>query len=291
MKAEQFVRLNVKDIRPNTLIDQERNRSNLAASVGKYGVLENIAVRPHPKRRGKFEIIFGLGRWEQVKRTGGKYIWATVRQCSDIELLKLAGQENFARSNPSPIQEGELLKKLRDLGCSTRNLASDFDVSIGQVVERIKLVEALPQKAKNAIESGRVATSTFEYVRSNIKDPEMQAQVIKKVIKKKLDLDSTMQLVKGVQATSEVYEKAEEFRSPNRTKAKTEDLTFIIEARQSQVVRGAEGSLLVRDSENHRDRDLPEELRQAWLKLREGDLVEFSFRHTTNVHTVNTEAD
>jgi ParB/RepB/Spo0J family partition protein len=288
MKQQELMLLNVRDIVPNSLIAQKRDRALLATSIRKHSILQNIAVRPHPKRRGRFEIIFGLGRWEQAKQIGRKQIWALVRECSDIELLKLAGQENFARSNPSPVQEGELLKKLRDLGCSTRELADEYGISVGQVVERIKLVEALPLKAKRAIDSGKVATSTFEFVRSSIRDATTQAQVFETVIQKDLDLDSTVQLVRGMKATSELYEKAEAFRSPNATKPRTEDLTFTIEAKQSQVIRGSNGSLLVRDSENHRDRDLPEELRKAWLKLQPGDFVEFSFRHTTSVHIVNS---
>ena len=157
--------LMTKDIVPNSLVDQDRDRTLLDGSIAKHGILQNIAVRPHPKRRGKYEIIFGGGRWEQAKENGIREIWALVRDCSDLELLELAGQENFARSNPSPIQEGELLKQLRDCGRTTRQLAAQFNISVGQVTERIKLVEILPEKAKRAIESGRVTATTLEYVR------------------------------------------------------------------------------------------------------------------------------
>jgi ParB/RepB/Spo0J family partition protein len=290
--------LNVKDITPNRLISQDRDRTALATSIPKHGILQNIAVRPRPKRRAKYELIFGEGRWREAKRNGQKKIWALVRECSDLELLKLAGQENFARTNPSPIQEGQLLKQLRDLGCSTRELASEFNISVGQVVERIKLIEILPEKAKRAIESGRVAATTLEYVRSTVKDPQMQAQVFETVVQKDLDLDSTVQLVKGIQPTDEVYEKAGQFQDSsihssknNETKLKTEDVSFAIEVQHGKVVLGSDGSVLVRDSENHRDRNLPEELNKAWLKLREGDGVEFSFRYRTSVHAVNSGGD
>jgi ParB/RepB/Spo0J family partition protein len=295
MKKGELRLLNTKDLVRNNLIDQDRDRSLLASSVARYGILQNILVRPHPKRKRKFEIISGVGRWEQAKRSGQKQIWAFLIECSDLELLKLAGQENFARSNPSPIQEGQLLKELRDLGCTTRELATEFGISVGQVVERIKLIEILPEKAKRAIESGRVATTTFEYVRSTVKDPQMQAQVFETVVQKDLDLDSTVQLVKGIQPTDEVYEKAGQFQDSsihscknNETKLKTEDVSFTIEVQHGKVVLGSDGSVLVRDSENHRDRNLPEELNKAWLKLREGDGVEFSFRYRTSVHAVNS---
>ena len=122
-----------------------------------------------------------------------------------------------------------------------------------------------------------------------MKDPITQAQVFETVVKKDLDLDSAIELVRGVKETSQLYEKAEEFRGRNTTKTKTEDITFIIELRQSQVVPGPDGSLLIRDSENHRYCDLLEELRKAWQKVKPRDLVQFSFRHTTSVHNVNSK--
>ena len=265
--------------------------------MAKYGILQNILARPHPKRKGKFEIISGLGRWEQAKRTGQKQISALVIECSDLELLKLAGQENFARSNPNAIQEAQLLKQLRDLGCSTREMAAEFGISNGQVSERIKLIEILPEKAKRAIESGRVTATTCEYIRSAVKDPQMQSQVFETVVQKNLDLDSTVQLVKGLQPTDEVLEKAVQFQDSdihssknNENKPKTEDISFTITVQHGRVILGSDGSMCVRDSDNHRDRNLPQELNKAWLKLREGDGVEFSFRHRTSVHGVNSEA-
>ncbi len=62
-----------------------------------------------------------------------------------------------------------------------------------------------------------------------------------------------------------------------------------ISRRYARVVRSPDGSLLAQDSETHRNRNLVEELGEAWQKLEEGDVVQFSFRHTqpVNVHTVN----
>jgi ParB/RepB/Spo0J family partition protein len=278
--------LNVKDIRPSSLIDQDRDRSALASSVASRGILQNIMVRPIKK--GKYEIVFGLGRWQEAKRRGQKKIWALVRECTDKELLLYNAAENFARSNLPPIQEGHLLKQLHDAGYSARQLENELGISDSQIIQRIKLVEVLPDKAKKAIDSGRLRPSTFEYVRTAVKDPELQAQVIDTVVKRDLDLDSTMQIVEGIHATDEVCKKSEPFKDPNAknnaAKPKIEDTTFTIEVKQSRVIRGSDGSVLVQDSENHRDRNLPEDFRKAWLKVRENDLVEFLFRHTTSVN-------
>jgi ParB/RepB/Spo0J family partition protein len=297
MKEPKMRRLKVKDILLNNLVAQDRDRTLLKTSVAKHGILQNIGVRPHPKRRAKYELIFGLGRWKEAKAKGKQYIWAAVIPCSDKELVQFAGEENLARSSPSEVQQGELFLKLRELGSTTREIADEFGISTGQVVERIKLVEDLPDKAKRAINSGKVAASTLEFVRSSVRDPTTRTQVIATVVEKKLDLDSTVQLVRGVQPTSEIYARAAEAgeaeastpKLSNASKPRTEDLTFVIELGQSQVIQGPDGSLLVKDRESHRDRNLPDELGRAWLKLRPGDFVEFSFRHTTNVHNVNNQ--
>ena len=85
----------------------------------------------------------------------------------------------------------------------------------------------------------------------NVKDPQMQAQIVETVVQKDLDLDSTVQLVKGIQATDQIYDKAEEIQSTKKPapKPRTADLTFTIGAR-GEIVLGPDTRLVVRDSEN-----------------------------------------
>ena len=294
MKEAQPQLLNVADIIPSQLVKQDRDRSALATSVERHGVLQNIMVRPHPKRLGKYELVFGRGRWEEAKRNGQKQIYAIIRQCDDKELLLYNAIENFGRSNLSAIQEGELLKQLHDAGYSTRALEKEIGISDSQIFQRIKLVEVLPEKAKRAIESHRVAPSTFEYVTSTVKDPEMQAKVIETVVQRELDLDSTIQLVRGIEPTDKIYEGSEKFNDQNDSRTSTVEpktVTFLIELHKGVVVSDGHGSILVRDSKGHRDRNLAEELQKAWLRLQPDDIVTLSFKHTTKTpaSSVSTE--
>jgi ParB/RepB/Spo0J family partition protein len=290
MKETQPQLLNVADIVPSQLVKQDRDRSTLANSVKHHGVLQNIMVRPHPKRRGKYEIVFGRGRWEEAKRSGQKRISAITRQCNDKELLLYNAIENFSRSNLSEIQEGEILKDLHDQGFSTRALERELGISDSQIVQRIKLVEVLPDKAKRAIESHRVAPSIFEYVTGTVKDHEMQAKVIEAVVDRQLDLDSTMQLVRGIEPTDQVYKNSEPFRDRNNSPisaAEPKTMTFLIELQRGVVVKDGHGSILVRDSKGHRERNLAEELQKAWSRLQPGDTVTMNFKHTMKTPASN----
>jgi hypothetical protein len=198
--------------------------------------------------------------------------------------------ENFGRSNLSAIQEGELLKQLHDAGYSTRALEKEIGISDSQIVQRIKLVEVLPEKAKRAIESHRVAPSTFEYVTSTVKDPEMQAKVIETVVQRELDLDSTIQLVRGIEPTDKIYEGSEKFNDQDDSRTSTVEpktVTFLIELHKGVVVSDGHGSILVRDSKGRRDRNLAEELQKAWLRLQPDDIVTLSFKHTTKTPAYN----
>ena len=91
--TEKLCRLNTTDIMPNTLIDQERDRTLLASSVARFGILQPPMVRPHPKHHGKYEIVYGQGRWEAARKARLKQIWVIIRECSDLELLKLGAAE------------------------------------------------------------------------------------------------------------------------------------------------------------------------------------------------------
>lgn len=294
MKEGQPQLLNVSDIIPSRLVKQDRDRSALAASVKRHGVLQNIMVRPHPKRRGKYELVFGRGRWDEAKRSGQKQIYAIIRECNDKELLLYNAIENFSRSNLSEIQEGELLKTLHDAGFSVRALEKEVGISDSQIVQRIKLVELLPTKAKRAIESRRVAPSTFEYVTGAVKDPEMQAKVIEAVVDRRLDLDSTIQLVRGIEPTDQAYKDSEQLNDLKDSRisvVEPKTLTFLIELQHGLVVNDGHGSLLVRDSKGHRDRNLVEELQKAWLKLQPSDIVTMSFKHTTKAAAYNVSTE
>jgi ParB/RepB/Spo0J family partition protein len=290
MKEGELQLLNVFDIIPSQLVKQDRDRSALATSVKRHGVLQNIMVRPHPKRHGKYELVFGLGRWEEAKRSGQKQIPAIVRQCNDKELLLYNAIENFSRSNLSEIQEGQLLKELQDAGYSTRALEEELGISDSQIVQRIKLFKILPNKAKRAIESHQVSPSAFEYVTSTVKDPEMQSKVIETMVERQLDLDSTIQLVRGIEPTDQIYKSSEQFNDQNDSRnnaVEPKTVTFLIDLNHGVVVKGEHGSILVRDSKGHRDRNLAEELQKAWLRLQPGDIVTLSFKHTTKTPAYN----
>jgi ParB/RepB/Spo0J family partition protein len=286
--------LNVKDMLPTSLVSQDRDRTVLTGSVSTHGILQNPCARPHPKRKEKWEIVFGAGRWKEAKRAGIKQLWVLIVECDDKELLLLNAIENFGRTNLTRSQQAELFRKLLEAGYSTRELEKLLGISDSQIVQVTKTDDVLSEQARKAVDEGLIAPSIFEVART-VKDPVLQGQVINDIVKKDLGLDSTIQLVKGVQPTSEAYANSpEEYKQPKKSAIQPEDLTFLVQVEHGLVVEGEDGSMLVRDAENHRDRDLIEELRKAWLKLREGDSVEFLFRHTTSLkqgaYTVSREA-
>lgn len=80
-------------------------------SITKYGQLQAVLVRPHPKSFG-YELVFGQTRFLACQKAGTGIILAKVRNLTDAEVVELALIENSHRSNPNPVEETQGILKL-----------------------------------------------------------------------------------------------------------------------------------------------------------------------------------
>ena len=76
----------------------------LSNSIGLRGVLQPILVRPHPKTRGKYQIIAGERRWRAAIEAGLTKIPANIRDADELELLEVGIIENVQRTDLNPIE-------------------------------------------------------------------------------------------------------------------------------------------------------------------------------------------
>jgi ParB/RepB/Spo0J family partition protein len=282
-------------------------------SIERDGLQQPMKVRPISKK--KYQAIFGDGRLEAAKALHMKTIPVIIEKCSEEEALIKHGVENLCRNDWSEVEQGEYFALvIKQTGMTYREMERFFQVSRSLISERIALYEKLTPKAKKAVAKRKISASAVEYALHKL--PEKHAlQAIETAVENNLDLDGVITHVNAIKPTVEVHEKAkalpshsspelreqppnskpepesrstEQFKGSgsknNSAKPRTEDVSFTLEVNRSKVVRDSSGLLIVQDSENHRDRNLLDEFRRAWLKLREGDLVEFLFRHTTSVN-------
>lgn len=136
----------VADIRPNP--DQPRRHfsdeklDELAASIGRHGIIQPIVVRPHA---GSFQIVAGERRWRAAQRAQIHDIPAIIRDFDDAETLEIALLENIQRQDLNPIEEAEAYKKLTELfGHSAAALAELVHKSRSHVANMMRLLDLPP---------------------------------------------------------------------------------------------------------------------------------------------------
>ena len=146
------------------------------------GVLQNLILRVHPTKPGRFEIAAGERRWRAARLNiergvygeGGDAVRvpARVGKFDDVKLLELALAENAKREDPSPMEEARGYAELRRLLAASgveptaREIATrvGLDVSDDKALEaarrhvqlRLQLVDRLTEKAQAALEAEEI---------------------------------------------------------------------------------------------------------------------------------------
>jgi ParB family chromosome partitioning protein len=136
----------------------EEELADLTASLRENGLLQPIVVRPATEgSQAQYELVAGERRWRAAMRLGWKDIPATVRAMDDRTLLVLALVENMQRSELSPIEEAEGLKRLADeFSLSQQQIAEVVGRDRSTVANTMRLLQ-LPPSVRQLVNDGRLS--------------------------------------------------------------------------------------------------------------------------------------
>ena len=81
--------------------------AQLTASVKEHGVLENLLVRPFPKRKGYYQLVAGERRYRAAKEAKLTEVPVTVKELTDEQALAICLVENLQRDDLNPVEETE----------------------------------------------------------------------------------------------------------------------------------------------------------------------------------------
>jgi ParB/RepB/Spo0J family partition protein len=100
-----------------------------------------ILVRPHPAKKGHYEIAAGARRYTAAVAAELKALKAIVREYDDATFEETILTENLQRQDPDPYAEAILLRKLIDRGQSLKEIAAALGKSDTWTLRRAKLAE------------------------------------------------------------------------------------------------------------------------------------------------------
>jgi ParB family chromosome partitioning protein len=153
----------------------------LAGSLRQRGQLQPIRVR-WDEANQQYVIVIGERRWRAAKLAGMESMACIVvpGTATPEEILEDQLVENCLREDLKPIEQARAYQSLiHRLGLSQRALAEKLDVSQGQIMQSLKLLE-LPEPIRESIDEGKIAPS-IGYEIAKVTDPGQQLELAEEV--------------------------------------------------------------------------------------------------------------
>ncbi|WP_271407232.1 ParB/RepB/Spo0J family partition protein [Tenacibaculum soleae] len=181
---------------PRTYFDEEALRE-LANSIEQLGVIQPITVRKLPNNT--FQLVSGERRFRASKLIGNKTVPAYIRLANDQEMLEMALVENIQRKNLDPIEVALSYQRLID---EIQLTQEELSVRVGKkrstVTNYLRLLKLDPiiqtgmRDGFISMGHGRALISIF--------NTENQLTVYEKIVKDKLSVRQTEELVKSLKS-------------------------------------------------------------------------------------------
>lgn len=174
---------------PRTVFDEEKIEE-LSNSIKENGLIQPIIVR---KKDKKYEIIAGERRYRACKMAGMKEISCIVEDYNDQEVSTLAIIENIQREDLSPIEEARAYQSLiHEYHYNQSELAKIVGKKQSTIANKLRLLK-LNEDVIFAVDRKQI---TERHARALLSvDKDKQVGILKEVLKKKLNVSQTEQLV------------------------------------------------------------------------------------------------
>ena len=190
----QIVTLLISDILEDTTFQYRLTTAvgSLAQDIQTRGQTTPIFVRP---QNGQYQIISGFRRFAATKELGRDKILARVfSDLNDYQAVGLAISENLQREDFSDLEKAQVALRMRDLGLSMQEIATNINRSVRTVQQYLSVLEA-PTIVKTALHESKISLSmAFELARENV-NPKHLGAILKSIEHDNLSVRSLKRLL------------------------------------------------------------------------------------------------
>jgi len=206
-EEKSFVQeINIEDIvinpeQPRESIDEESIRE-LAESIKKKGILQPILLR---QKGDKYEIVAGERRYQSAKLVGINKIPAIIIEADDQEAYEISLIENIQREDLNPIEKAKAFRNyIERYKMTHEELAERLGISRSEITNLLRLLQ-LPIEIQEELKRGNL---TYGHARAllSLEDKDIQKRLAKKIIKEKLSVRDTEELVRRTTHRVEIPE-------------------------------------------------------------------------------------
>ena len=188
--------IDVNPYQPRTYFDEEA-LVELANSIKELGVIQPITVR---KLDGnKFQLVSGERRFRASKLIGNKKIPAYIRLANDQEMLEMALVENIQRKNLDPIEVALSYQRLiNEIQLTQEELSTRVGKKRSTVTNYLRLLKLDPI-LQTGMRDGFISMGHGRAM-INIQNTEDQLAIYEKILREKLSVRQTEDLVKNLKS-------------------------------------------------------------------------------------------
>lgn len=206
--------IEVNPFQPRTYFNEEA-LVELANSIKELGVIQPITVRK--TENNGFQLVSGERRFRASKHIGNTTIPAYIRVANDQEMLEMALVENIQRKNLDPIEVALSYQRLVDeIKLTQEELSTRVGKKRSTVTNYLRLLKLDP-----IIQTGmRDGFLSMGHGRAliNIENLEEQLSIYEQILKDKLSVRQTEELVKAAKAPKSSTKKENTTKVPNFVK-------------------------------------------------------------------------
>ena len=189
--------IQVNPYQPRTYFDED-SLNELATSIRELGVIQPITVR---KLGDTYQLVSGERRFRASKLIGNKTIPAYIRTANDQEMLEMALVENIQRKNLDPIEIALSYQRLIDeIQLTQENLSVRVGKKRSTVANYLRLLKLDPI-LQTGMRDGFISMGHGRAL-INVSDSNDQLSIYKKILKDKLSVRQTEELVKNIKSNT-----------------------------------------------------------------------------------------
>lgn len=153
--------------------------TELAESIKKNGIFQNLTILRTPNENGKSTVIIGHRRLAAAKLAGLKEVPCMVVEMDKKEQIATMLLENMQRSDLTIYEQAQGFQMMLDLGETKSEIAEKTGFSETTVRHRLKLLELDPEEFRKAEERQPKLTDYIELEKLN--DPELKSKALKTI--------------------------------------------------------------------------------------------------------------
>ena len=213
--------IEVNPFQPRTNFNEESLRE-LASSIRELGVIQPITVRK--LAFNTYQLVSGERRFRASKLIGLETIPAYIRIANDQESLEMALVENIQRQDLDPIEIALSYQRLIDeINLTQEQMSERVGKKRSTIANYLRLLKLDP-----IIQTGmRDGFISMGHGRAmvNIESPIDQLEVYEKIIRNKLSVRATEQLVKNLNSKEEDKPESEPTEVPKYIKKGIKDFS------------------------------------------------------------------